>query len=144
MSVRFRWRTYLRGATTEQAVVDIVRTYLASWSAEEVSRLPSGTWPAALVSGRDVLRETLKIGQVYSAFNGARASLMLVQELLLFMTQASVRATQLAPLPGEGSAPVPVQRPVGGKVLSEEEKKLFEAPPRPVRPARKVEDSEGD
>ena len=58
------------------------------------------------------------------------------------MTQASVRATQLTPLPGEAQAPV--QRPVGGKVLSEEEKKLFEAPPRPSPAVRKVEDPEGD
>ena len=145
VSVRFRWRTYLRAATTEQAVVDIVRTYLSSWSPEEVSRLPAGTWPAALASGKDVLRETLKIGQLHSVFAGARASLVLIQELLLFMTQASVRATQLAPLPGEGAAPPPqVQRPVGGKVLSEEEKKLFEAPPLASTPKRTVEDSEGD
>jgi hypothetical protein len=32
---------------------------------------------------------------------------------------------------------------VGGKVLSQEEKKLFEAPPRAGGPVRKVEDPEG-
>lgn len=132
MSVRFRWRTYLRGATTEEAVVEIVRTYLLTWSAEEVARVPQGAWPIPIASGRDLIRETLKIGQAHSVFGGTRASLALLQELLLFMTQASVRAAQLMPLPGESE---PILRPVGGKVLSAEEKKLFEAPPlqKPVK-----------
>jgi hypothetical protein len=84
------------------------------------------------VNSRDLVRETLKIGQAHSLFAGNRASLVLLQELLLFMTQASVRATQLMRLPGENGE---MQRPVGGKVLSAEEKKLFEAPPlaKPVK-----------
>ena len=127
MSVRFRWRTYLRGAATEAAVVEVVRTYLAAWSPEEVSRLPVGAWPLPIGTGRELVREALKIGQAHGAFEGTRASLVLLQELLLFMTQASVRATQLMPLANEGHAPI--LRPVGGKVLTEEEKKLFEAPP---------------
>jgi hypothetical protein len=132
VSVRFRWRTYLRGATTEQAVVEVVRTYLASWSADEIARLPAGTWPVPVSTGKDLVRETLKIGQAHSVFSGGRPALALLQELLLFMTQASVRATQLMPLPGETEI---LQRPVGGRVLSEEEKKLFEAPPlvKPVK-----------
>ncbi len=133
MSVRFRWRTYLRSATTEQAVVELVRIYLDSWTPDEVARVPAGAWPASIASGRDLIRETLKVGQAHSAFSGNRASLALIQELLLFMTQASVRATQLMPLPGETE---PLDRPVGGKVLSEEEKKLFEAPPASRKPVK--------
>lgn len=137
MSVRFRWRTYLRGATTEQAVVDVVRTYLSAWSGDEIARLPDGVWPLPIMDGGQLLRESLKIGEAHSVFAGPRSSLALLQELLLFMTQASVRATQLRPLPGE----LPnTDRPVGGRVLSEEEKKLFEAPPAPVGKA--VKDAE--
>ena len=137
MSVRFRWRTYLRSALTEQAVIDLVRQYLDSWKPEEISRLPAEAWPRDIASGRDLIRETLKIGQAHSEFKGVRTSLALVQELLLFMTQASVRATQLMPLPGESMESL--QRPVGGKVLTEEERKLFEASatssdaPKPVK-----------
>jgi hypothetical protein len=138
VSVRFRWRTYLRAAATEQEVVELVRTYLAAWSVEEHSRLPAGAWPESMLTRDDLVRTTLKVGQIHSAFSGTRASLILVQELLLFLTQAAVRATQLAPLPGEGEIP---QRPVGGKVLSEEEKKLFEAPPVARKP-ESVGDSE--
>ena len=139
MSVRFRWRTYLRAAATEQEVVELVRTYLAAWSAEERSHLPPGTWPESMMSRDDLVRATLKVGQVHSAFSGSRASLTLVQELLLFLTQAAVRATQLAPLPGEGAIE---QRPVGGKVLTEEEKKLFEAPPVPRNAVESARDPE--
>ena len=133
MSVRFRWRTYLRSATTEQAVVELVRIYLDSWSPEEVARVPAGTWPVSITTGREVMHEALKIGQAHSAFSGTRASLALLQELLLFMTQASVRAAQLMPLPGESES---LDRPVGGKVLSAEEKKLFEAPAAPRKPVK--------
>lgn len=140
MSVRFRWRTYLRSALTEQAVIDLVREYLQSWKAEEISRVPAAAWPAPIHSGKDLVRETLKIGQAHSQFAGNRASLALVQELLLFMTQASVRAVQLMPLPGE--TPGSLQRPVGGKVLSEEERRLFEAPEPKPSPAKPVKDGE--
>ena len=140
MSVRFRWRTYLRSALTEQAVIDLVRQYLQSWKTEEIARLPAGAWPGPIDSGRDLIRETLKIGRAHSEFAGTRPSLALVQELLLFMTQASVRTTQVMPLPGESVESL--QRPVGGKVLSEEERKLFEAPePKPDR-AKPVKDSD--
>ena len=134
--MRFRWRTYLRSATTEQAVVELVRIYLDSWSPEEVARVPAAAWPVPIASGRELVRETLKVGQAHGAFSGTRASLALLQELLLFMTQASVRATQLMPLPGESE---PLQRPVGGKVLSEEERKLFEAPPPSRKPVKDEE-----
>jgi len=140
--VRFRWRTYLRSATTEDAVIDVVRVYLDSWSPDEIARVPAGVWPQSIRTGRELIREALKVGQAHSAFAGTRQGLALLQELLLFLTQASVRVAQLTPLPGEGTAiPEPVQRPVGGKVLTEEERKLFEAPPVTAA-AKPVKDSE--
>jgi hypothetical protein len=142
VSVRFRWRTYLRSATTEDAVIDVVRVYLDSWSPDEIARVPAGVWPLSIRTGRELIREALKVGQAHSTFAGTRQGLALLQELLLFLTQASVRVAQLTPLPGEGaSIPEPVQRPVGGKVLTEEERKLFEAPPV-AAPAKPVKDSE--
>jgi hypothetical protein len=142
VSVRFRWRTYLRSATTEDAVIDVVRVYLDSWSPDEIARVPAGVWPQSVRTGRELIREALKVGQAHSAFAGTRQGLALLQELLLFLTQASVRVAQLTPLPGEAaSIPEPVQRPVGGKVLTEEERKLFEAPPV-AAPAKPVKDSE--
>ena len=120
-------------------MIDLVRQFLESWKADEVARLPAGTWPGPIQSGKDLIRETLKIGQLHSQFNGTRPALALVQELLLFMTQASVRVTQLMPLPGETE---PLQRPVGGKVLSEEEKRLFEAPPPAASRTKPVADGE--
>jgi hypothetical protein len=120
-------------------VIDLVRQFLESWKADEIARLPAGAWPGEMRNGRDLIRETLKIGQLHSQFAGNRASLALTQELLLFMTQASVRVTQLMPLPGETES---LQRPVGGKVLTEEERKLFEAPDLAPRPAKPVKDGE--
>jgi hypothetical protein len=142
VSVRFRWRTYLRSALTEQSVVDLVHQYLETWKPEEVARLPAGVWPTSVKTGKDLVRETLRIGQIHSEFGGTRPALALLQELLLFMTQASVRVTQLMPLPGESE---PLQRPVGGKVLTEEEKKLFEPTPQPgIDTARPVKDGEAE
>ncbi|MGE5097965.1 MAG: hypothetical protein ACM3SO_22705 [Betaproteobacteria bacterium] len=140
MSVRFRWRTYLRSALSEEAVIDVVRQYLEAWKPEEIARLPASACPGTINSGKDLIRETLKVGQAHSQFTGTRASLALVQEMLLFLTQASVRAMQLTPLPGESVESL--QRPVGGKVLSEEERKLFEAPEPKPEHAKPVKDGD--
>lgn len=120
-------------------MIDVVREYLESWKPEEIARLPAGAWPVPMATGKELIREALKVGHAHSLFTGSRPSLALLQELLLFMTQASVRATQLAPLPGETPS---VQRPVGGKVLTEEERKLFEAPQPAQRPAKPIEDGD--
>jgi len=94
--IRHRWRTHLKAATTEQAVVAMVRDYLREWDAEEVASLPPGTWPAPVRDRSDIMSWMFRIGEIHGKFRGSAAALMRLQELLLFFTHAAVRVTQIA------------------------------------------------
>jgi hypothetical protein len=94
--IRHRWRTHLKSATTEQAVVALVRDYLGEWDREEVASLPDAAWPTTIRSRTDIMSWMFRIGEIHSKFRGPAAALMRLQELLLFFTHAAVRVTQIA------------------------------------------------
>ena len=94
--IRHRWRTHLKSASTEQAVVALVVEYLGEWTSEEVASLPAGSWPQDVASRADILSWMFRIGEVHNGYRGPSASLLRLQELLLFFTHAAVRVTQIA------------------------------------------------
>lgn len=94
--IRHRWRTHLKSATTEAAVVALAGDYLAEWDAEEIASLPSDTWPGKIMGRADIMSCMFRIGEVHSKFRGSAAALARLQELLLFFTHAAVRVTQIA------------------------------------------------
>lgn len=94
--IRHRWRTHLKSATTERAVVALVGDYLREWDTEEIGSLPPGCWPDRIRERADIMSWMFRIGEMHSRFRGASASLMRLQELLLFFTHAAVRVTQIA------------------------------------------------
>jgi hypothetical protein len=93
--VRHRWRTHLKNATSEGAVLELVRTYLAEWPSDEVASLPLNAWPANIRSRGDIMSWMFRIGDAHSKFKGDPAVLVRLQELLLFLTHAAVRVTQI-------------------------------------------------
>jgi hypothetical protein len=93
--IRYRWRTELKKADTEAEVLDIVRAYLATWTTEDVAALPKGATPPPMNVAKDVTGYTFLLAEVHARFEGSEQSLARLQELLLFFTHASVRATQL-------------------------------------------------
>jgi hypothetical protein len=105
LQVRFKWRTHLKAAQKEQDVLVLIRAYMAEWKDEEIARLPAGAWPRILESRKDVLAMAFRIGQAHTHFSGSPAELASIQELLLFMTQASVRITQLMATRGSSAEP---------------------------------------
>ena len=94
--IRHRWRTHLKSASTQEAVVALVGDYLREWGPEEIAALPPGSWPGAIGDRSDIMSCMFRIGEIHSRFRGAPASLMRLQELLLFFTHAAVRVTQIA------------------------------------------------
>lgn len=94
--IRHRWRTHLKSATTEDAVVSLVRDYLGEWDPEEVDSLPPHVWPGEIRDRADIMSWMFRIGEVHGKFRGASTALMRLQELLLFFTHAAVRVTQIA------------------------------------------------
>ena len=99
--IRHRWRTHLKGATSESAVVDLVRAYLGEWAAAEVRSLPREAWPGRIAQRSDIMSWMFRVGEVHAQFRGDAIVLGRLQELLLFFTHAAVRVTQIA-AHGEG------------------------------------------
>ena len=102
--IRHRWRTHLKSATTQAAVVDLVQGYLAEWTASEIGSLPAAAWPGKIQDRSDIMSWMFRVGEVHAHFRGDEASLQRLQELLLFFTHAAVRVTQIAARPEEGPA----------------------------------------
>lgn len=115
--IRHRWRTHLKSATTEAAVVALVGDYLGEWDAEEIASLPASAWPNEVRDRADIMSNMFRIGEVHGKFRGSAAALMRLQELLLFFTHAAVRVTQIAaaadhpPANDAGSKPSECARP---------------------------------
>ena len=93
--VRHRWRTHLKNAASEAAVIELVRTYLAEWPSGEVASLPLDAWPTSIRSRSDIMSWMFRIGDAYSKYKGDSAVLARLQELLLFLTHSGVRVTQI-------------------------------------------------
>lgn len=102
--IRHRWRTHLKNATTESAVVDLVQAYLGEWTAQEIRSLPGSAWPGKIRDRSDIMSWMFRVGEAHAHFRGESAALARLQELLLFFTHAAVRVTQIAAKPQEGSA----------------------------------------
>lgn len=102
--IRNRWRALLRAAKNEREVVVLVRSYLEAWHPDEVQWLPADAWPERIESPKDVSTSTFRIAKIRTEYRGPNSSqLNLLQDLLLFMTEASVRITQLAAVEGAAS-----------------------------------------
>ena len=89
--IRSKWRTLLKGATKEAEVLVLVRSFMGSWTSDEIAALPRELWPGRVVTPRDVFDAALRLAIAHADFAGDARSLALLQELLLFMTQAAVR-----------------------------------------------------
>ena len=102
--IRHRWRTHIKNTESEAALLELVRQYLAEWTAQERDQLPSSAWPAPMETRKDLATWTFRLGELHAEFDsGSSQALARLQDLLLFFTQASVRMAQLANLAGSKS-----------------------------------------
>lgn len=108
---RHRWRTELKSCTCEEDVLKVVERYLGQWSVEELRELPVA--PGTFTSARSISDFTFRLGYAHASYQGPSASLPLLQEMLLFFTQASVRVTQVRADEGPPGPPrAAAQKPV--------------------------------
>ena len=99
--IRHRWRTHLKNAATENDVVELVQGYLREWSPDEIRSLPGSAWPGKIAERGDIMFWMFRVGEAHAKFRGDATALARLQELLLFLTHAAVRVTQIA-FHGEG------------------------------------------
>lgn len=93
--IRSKWRTLLKGASTEADVLLLVRSFARTWSAEEIAEIPRDVWPSHSITPRDVTVGVARLAVAHADHDGSERGLALLQELLLFMTQAAVRMKHL-------------------------------------------------
>ena len=103
--IRSKWRTLLKGASTETEVLVLVRSFMGTWSADEIAAIPREVWPGRVVTPRDVTEAAMRLAAIHADYQGNDAGLALLQELLLFMTQAAVRVKHLGRLAASESQP---------------------------------------
>ena len=92
-------------------MLKVVERFLGHWSAEELRLLPVA--PGVFTSARAISDFSSRVGHAHSTYDGPNESLHLLQEMLLFFTQASVRVTQLRAAAGlNATSAVALQKPV--------------------------------
>jgi hypothetical protein len=115
---RHSWRTQLKGAASEPDVLAVVRGFMSEWSRREIEALPAGAWPSRTGSLADVVSHSLVLAELHARFAGDAAQLKLLQEMVLFFTQAAVRAVQLREAEAAADCPASEHRKARAKAKS--------------------------
>ena len=89
------WPNILDGARTEQDVVTIVREYVATWSPEELGRLPAACRPGKITDAEDVSDLAFCLTSAHLSFSGPLADRLLLERLMGFFTHAGTRLAAL-------------------------------------------------
>jgi hypothetical protein len=92
------WFYAVNAAESERAIVTAARDYLATWTPEEISRLPESCRPERITSGEDISDYAYRLSQARLAFCGPAADRALVDRMMGFFAHAAERvAALLAP-----------------------------------------------
>src|SRR5258706_8402124 len=91
-----QWLSRLTAATTEHEVIAVVRDYVATWSALELSRLPKGAVPGRIHDPEHISEQAYELTQAHLAFAGSLTDGLLLDRMMTFFTHASARLSQIA------------------------------------------------
>lgn len=91
-----RWLTALEMAFSEHDVVNVVREYLATWAPHELARLPRSCIPGPIKDGLQIADYAFVLAHEQKSFGGALADGLLLDRMMVFFSQASVRLAQIA------------------------------------------------
>ena len=95
--IRHRWRSHIRNAADEAALLGVTNQYLKEWTWVERLRLPRDAWPERIQSARSLSEWTFRLAELNHEFRDAPwPTVEGLQNLLLFFTHASVRMAQLS------------------------------------------------
>jgi hypothetical protein len=97
--IRHRWRSHIKSADDERALLALVNNYLDEWTATERAQLPNTAWPGRVDTAKSLSEWTFRLVELHREFQGdSSQALVHLQNLLLFFTHACVRMAQLARL----------------------------------------------
>jgi hypothetical protein len=90
------WFRLLDSARNSLEVVAIARDYLATWTPEEIARLPAAVRPGRMRDERDVEELHERLVDEYRQSRATGAALESLQNLTSFMVRASIRMAELS------------------------------------------------
>ena len=99
------WQDRLDDASNVHDVIEITRDFLATWDRHEIAALPEACRPGKVFDANDVTTYAFQLMQADCAGDSQCAAL--VQRMMAFFSNASVRMTQILAAPshsGEGES----------------------------------------
>ncbi len=89
------WRRYLACAANEHEIVNLTREYVATWSPEEISRLPSDYRPGRIVDGDDIGQWAYELARAHTSLRYTDEQDALLMRMLAFMSEAAMRLAEV-------------------------------------------------
>ena len=89
------WYRLIDSAKSSLEVVAIARDYIATWSPEELARLPASARPGRLRDERDLEELHERLVDEYRNSRASGAALEALQKFTSFMVRASIRVAEL-------------------------------------------------
>ena len=102
------WFQQIDAAKTPFEVVNITRDYLATWTPDELARLPVQCRPGRIKDEQDIDQLHVFLVEEYGRGRLSDDALSALQRITSFIVRASVRIAQLA---GEEALPAPDDEP---------------------------------
>ena len=91
-----RWQPLIQAAASEDAVVDLVKEYLASWTPEEIDSLPRGCRPGQINNREDVSEWAVVLTREELKSGADAASGRMLNHLSTTFREAAARLSQLS------------------------------------------------
>jgi len=100
------WFRLLESARNSLEVVGITRDYIATWTPEDIARLPAAVRPGRIRTERDVEELHGLLVEEYRRTRSTGEALEALQKMTSFMVRASIRVAELSnePIRGGGDA----------------------------------------
>jgi len=89
------WRRHLVVATTEHEIVNLTREYVATWSPDDMSRLPEECRPGRIRDAEDISQCAYDLARAHTSLRYDEEQDMLMQRMLSFMAEAAMRMAEV-------------------------------------------------
>ena len=98
------WFALLDSAKSPGEVLGVARDFMATWTPEELGRLPESCRPGKLRDGADIEELHACLVEEYRRSRATGPALKSLQELTSFMVRASIRMAEIADPKGSGGS----------------------------------------
>jgi hypothetical protein len=90
------WLTLILASSSEEEVASTARDYLATWSPEEIFRLPRDCRPGRIRFGEDISTYAFQLARAHCFHTGSDEEDDLLEKMMVFFTHAATRVAQIS------------------------------------------------